>query len=135
MPTYGIIMSREVKRVPLDFDWPLNKVWPGYQMSFCHLVNDDCDLCKKFTSKINIKMYDKCPDFNIEVPTGEGYQLWETISEGSPISPVFKTLKKLCKRSEKNINVCGFNYNSKQWDEILSRSCTMLEIGTGNIIK
>lgn len=26
-----------------------------------------------------------------EPPTGEGYQLWETVSEGSPISPVFDT--------------------------------------------
>lgn len=26
-----------------------------------------------------------------EPPTGEGYQLWETISEGSPVSPVFAT--------------------------------------------
>jgi hypothetical protein len=25
-------MSREVKRVPLDFDLPLNKVWPGFLM-------------------------------------------------------------------------------------------------------
>lgn len=25
-------MSREVRRVPLDFDWPLNKVWSGYLM-------------------------------------------------------------------------------------------------------
>jgi len=23
-------MSRELRRVPLDFDWPLNKVWKGY---------------------------------------------------------------------------------------------------------
>ncbi len=27
----------------------------------------------------------------VEPPTGEGYQLWETVSEGSPISPVFAT--------------------------------------------
>jgi hypothetical protein len=26
-----------------------------------------------------------------EPPTGPGYQLWETVSEGSPVSPVFKT--------------------------------------------
>lgn len=26
-----------------------------------------------------------------EPPTGEGYQMWETVSEGSPISPVFAT--------------------------------------------
>lgn len=28
-------------------------------------------------------------------PTGEGWQLWETISEGSPITPVFETEKEL----------------------------------------
>lgn len=27
----------------------------------------------------------------IEPPAGEGYQIWETVSEGSPISPVFST--------------------------------------------
>jgi hypothetical protein len=26
-----------------------------------------------------------------EPPAGEGYQIWETVSEGSPISPVFAT--------------------------------------------
>lgn len=31
-----------------------------------------------------------------EPPEGEGYQLWETTSEGSPISPVFETLEALC---------------------------------------
>lgn len=25
-------MGREIKRVPLDFDWPLNEVWAGYLM-------------------------------------------------------------------------------------------------------
>ena len=29
-------MGREVKRVPLDFDYPLHKVWYGYQIGFCH---------------------------------------------------------------------------------------------------
>jgi hypothetical protein len=28
-------------------------------------------------------------------PTGEGYQLWETVSEGSPITPVFATPEEL----------------------------------------
>lgn len=23
-------MGREVRRVPVDFDWPINKVWKGY---------------------------------------------------------------------------------------------------------
>lgn len=30
-----------------------------------------------------------------EPPTGEGWQLWETVSEGSPISPVFPTAEAL----------------------------------------
>lgn len=30
-----------------------------------------------------------------EPPVGEGYQCWETVSEGSPISPVFKTPEEL----------------------------------------
>ena len=30
-----------------------------------------------------------------EPPAGEGYQLWETVSEGSPISPVFETPEEL----------------------------------------
>ena len=32
----------------------------------------------------------------IEPPTGDGYQLWETTSEGSPSSPVFATFDELC---------------------------------------
>jgi hypothetical protein len=39
----GIIMGREVKRVALDFNWPLRKVWEGF-------INkrpgpDDCKAC------------------------------------------------------------------------------------------
>lgn len=32
-----------------------------------------------------------------EPPTGEGYQLWETVSEGSPITPVFATAEELAR--------------------------------------
>lgn len=37
-----------------------------------------------------------------EPPTGPGYQLWETTSEGSPQSPVFETIEELCQWAEKN---------------------------------
>jgi hypothetical protein len=30
-----------------------------------------------------------------EPPIGDGYQIWETVSEGSPISPVFSTPEEL----------------------------------------
>lgn len=38
-------MSREIKRVPLDFDWPLNKVWGGY-FTPDRLLGDKCPDCK-----------------------------------------------------------------------------------------
>jgi hypothetical protein len=31
----------------------------------------------------------------LEVPTGEGWQVWETVSEGAPITPVFATDEEL----------------------------------------
>lgn len=37
-------MSREVRRVPLDFDWPLEKVWDGY-LTPDHLHEDRCADC------------------------------------------------------------------------------------------
>lgn len=37
-----------------------------------------------------------------EPPTGEGWQLWETVSEGSPISPVFETAEELAQWMTEN---------------------------------
>ena len=34
---------------------------------------------------------------SVEPPVGEGYQVWETVSEGSPISPVFSTPEALAR--------------------------------------
>ena len=33
----------------------------------------------------------------IQPPKGDGYQIWETVSEGSPISPVFSTPEDLAR--------------------------------------
>ena len=38
-------MGREVKRVPLDFDWPLDKVWQGFLMPD-RLRGDKCPDCR-----------------------------------------------------------------------------------------
>lgn len=179
-------MGRELKRVPLDFDWPLNKVWGGF-LSPHH--PRDCPDCKRgythaaewlhsivhllmmagrdsaqgnlhpwlaqlstrpsneppspdmaelttglagrapsfiHDSLDNYSAYEKiikaagldpkkwgicqtCKGEGIhpedvdlgkdwkptEPPKGKGYQVWETVSEGSPISPVFKTTEEL----------------------------------------
>lgn len=38
-------MSREVRRMPLDFDWPLNKVWEGYLLPE-RLKQNPCPDCE-----------------------------------------------------------------------------------------
>ena len=42
-----------------------------------------------------------------EPPTGDGYQLWETTSEGSPVSPVFATIEELCEWCADHATVFG----------------------------
>lgn len=73
-------MGRELKRVALDFEWPTGKVWPGFVNPYWQ---DD------FKSKEAEDLYESWEEE--EPPTGEGWQLWENVSEGSPVSPVFAT--------------------------------------------
>lgn len=57
---------------------------------------------------------------NIEPPKGEGYQLWETTTEGSPTSPVFKTLDELCEWAEDNATTFGSSKTTKEeWKKML----------------
>lgn len=94
-------MGRELKRVPLSFNWPLKKVWSGYEVT---------------------------P--NIEPPIGTGYQLWETTTEGSPISPVFDTLDALCEWCEKNATILGdFKLSKEEWMDTLSEEVITFRIG------
>ncbi|KRQ27126.1 MULTISPECIES: hypothetical protein [unclassified Mycobacteroides] len=37
-------MSREIRRVPVDFEWPINKVWEGYQLPEKYTA-DPCPDC------------------------------------------------------------------------------------------
>lgn len=87
-------MGRELKRVPLNFKWPLHEVWGGYLRPYGERVGP---------------------------PTGDGYQLWETTSEGSPISPVFVTLNELCEWCEHNATTFGpFKATAEEWKSMLS---------------
>ncbi len=59
----------------------------------------------------------------VEPPTGEGYQLWETTSEGSPISPVFATLEELCQWCETGATTFGTaRATAQQWREMLDEN-------------
>lgn len=122
-------INRVLKRVPLDFSYPIGEVWSGYRIlsslenSFaeCHHKLYDCNNCKAFGKSIGLPFTDYgCPDMDVfrrEVlqtylpklspPVGEGYQLWETVTEGSPFSPVFATLEDLCRWCANNTTVYG----------------------------
>lgn len=50
-------MSREVKRVPVDFDWPLQEVWQGYLMPDS-LGENPCPDCKNGYSSEAQYMFD-----------------------------------------------------------------------------
>src|ERR1035437_1164735 len=94
-------MGREVRRVPLDFSLPVGEVWPGF-MVLNYLPK--CATCEGAGGLEIDNDYADCPACQghgniataeqraiLEVPTGEGWQVWETVSEGSPITPVFAT--------------------------------------------
>lgn len=188
-------MGRDVRRVPLDFDWPLKKVWDGYltperlredkcpdcangatdayewvqkvayviagladdaaeeargrrmhpyleplrEISYGHVkgrpgtqfaefadgiapeagsfmgrdvyrvqraliaaagLPDDWGLCPTCKGNASVERYegqrDEAESWEpTEPPEGEGWQMWETTSEGSPMSPVFATPEEL----------------------------------------
>ena len=54
-------------------------------------------------------------------PSGEGYQMWENTSEGSPQSPVFETLDELCEWCSINKSSFGSNHfiSKEEWMKIL----------------
>lgn len=111
-------MGRELKRVPMDFDWPTDKVWWGYiQRAAC----DDCGP----DGKINGEWCPKCEgekDYRVltDPPSGDGFQLWETTTEGSPQSPVFATMRELSEWCEINATVfADFTATAEEWRKML----------------
>ena len=53
------------------------------------------------------------------VPTGDGWQMWETTSEGSPISPVFATPEELARWLADN-GASTFGNNTATYDQWLA---------------
>jgi hypothetical protein len=65
-----------------------------------------------------------------EPPEGEGYQLWETTSEGSPASPVFKTLDELCEWCETNATTfASYQTSKEEWKRMLQEDFVCHRVG------
>ena len=133
-------MGRELRRMPMNFDYPLGAVWQGYlirdSLSLCDGEDEeDCEICKAYAKVKGIPLDDEgCPDFKaylaepirllkelLDPPAGNGYQLWETTSEGAPISPVFATLDELCAWCEEGATVfADWKISKTEWMKKLS---------------
>jgi len=130
-------MGRALKRVPSDFDWPLGTIWPGYMVSFENILErylPSMSYEERHQLELHFGRLLNLPTVNygygsedyvdytfLEPPTGEGYQLWETTSEGSPQSPVFMTLDELCAWCEENATTFADNgATAEEWKKMLS---------------
>jgi hypothetical protein len=115
-------MGREAKRVPLNFDWPLNKVWWGYGITAIA-----CQYCEG-------RQIDMCPCCygegeirpEVKIPEGKGWQMWEDCTAGSPISPVFKTPEELARwlADTKASSFGDFTATYEQWLSAINRGWT-----------
>lgn len=56
-----------------------------------------------------------------EPPEGEGYQLWNTTTEGHPMTPVFATLDELCAHAAEHCSTFGYDKASAEgWKHMLT---------------
>jgi len=65
-----------------------------------------------FKSEEHRKLYEEWEEH--EPPTGEGYQLWETCSEGSPVSPVFANAEELADWCAENATIFASEKTSRE---------------------
>lgn len=115
-------MGREVKRVPIDFSWPVGKIWPGYLISTCPSEHITCEECRAAAVMRGMKMttYD-CPDYSgiTDPPKGDAWQMWENTSEGSPISPPCATPEDLARWLADN-NASSFGSQTATYEQWLA---------------
>jgi hypothetical protein len=84
-----------------------------YECSKCKGTGENWQHPKAKSLYKNWKSYDP--------PTGDGFQLWTTTTEGSPMTPVFSSLEELCDYCEKEkVSVFGSSTATKEkWFKML----------------
>ena len=67
-------------------------------------------------------------------PTGDGYQMWETTSEGSPSTPVFLTLKELAEYCAEHCTTFGrLTASAEGWEQMLRDGMVSAALAPGVI--
>ena len=90
-------MGIRVLRVPGGFNWPIGETWWGATLPCVA-----CETCGG-SGAADWGSYGYCDTCggegevspSVPIPGGDHWQLWETTTEGSPISPVFSTSRAL----------------------------------------
>jgi hypothetical protein len=63
-------------------------------------------------------------------PSGDGYQLWENVSEGSPVSPVFESLEDLCAwAADHATTFASFKATADEWRKMLEDDFVHASVG------
>ncbi len=133
-------MGREVKRVPLNFDWPVGKTWAGYLIGTCQADHISCDECRHSAKLRGMEILSHdCPDFEpfVGPPKGDGWQMWETTSEGSPISPVCETPEGLARWLADN-GASSFGHDTatyEQWLGMITAGWAPSAVLEGGVMK
>lgn len=92
-----------------------------------------CPVCNGEEIDPSVKeKYDNWKSY--EPPTGDGYQCWETTSEGSPISPVFKTLDELCEWLANNSSGVSKRMNKKDWINAMKDPAPCVNLQTKELV-
>ena len=69
-------------------------------------------------------------------PSGDGYQLWSTTSEGCPVSPVFVSLEELCTWAAEHATTFASNRaTAEQWRQMLEADFVHATDKHGNVYR
>lgn len=128
-------MGRAVRRVPADWEHPRNERGHYIPMHTKFLYTDD-----EIKEGIEDGWLDADkPNYGIDLmPTwtpeeATQYQLYETTSEGTPISPIFDNLDDLCEWAAKHATTfASFKATADQWRSMLDQGWVRHQ--DGNVI-
>ena len=111
-----LIMGREIRRVPKNWEHPrtFDTVNPQYKP----LSEDYVGSLKYYQKDADSEPADK-PNIKDYMPAGKWYQLFETVSEGTPLSPPFATKEELVQWLTSNSDYWKHQWTQEQAEGIV----------------
>jgi hypothetical protein len=139
-------VGRKLRRVPLDFEWPLKRTWKGYEVPLDIMDEIPCPTCQGENKTFAGCGAEGCCFGSVsplpsgrcwrptDPPEGPGYQMWETTSDGSPISPVFATPQELARwLADSGASVFGKHTATyEEWLEGILKQVDPKEVRSGS---